>query len=52
MNIEDNIKKWVVLDNKYKILNNEIKSLRNEKNIKVKIIKNHIVKEVKKLVIV
>ena len=33
MNIEDNIKKWVVLDNKYKNLNNEIKSLRNEKNI-------------------
>ena len=32
MNVEDNIKKWVVLDNKYKILTNEIKLLRNEKN--------------------
>tara|TARA_B100000287_G_C20537316_1_gene743255 strand:- start:116 stop:457 length:342 start_codon:yes stop_codon:yes gene_type:complete len=32
MNIEENIKKWVVLDNKCKNLNNEIKSLRNEKN--------------------
>jgi|TARA_B100001093_G_scaffold510863_1_gene577566 hypothetical protein len=32
MNIEDNIKKWVVLDNKHKNLNNEIKLLRDEKN--------------------
>ena len=32
MNIEENIKSWVVLDNKCKNLNNEIKLLRNEKN--------------------
>ena len=32
MSIEENIKKWVVLDNKHKKLNNEIKLVRNEKN--------------------
>ena len=32
MDIEENIKKWVVLDNKYKNLYNEIKLLRTEKN--------------------
>ncbi len=32
MNIEENIKKWVVLDNQCKNLNNEIKLIRNEKN--------------------
>jgi hypothetical protein len=31
MNIEENIKKWVVLDNQCKNLNNQIKLLRNEK---------------------
>jgi len=32
MNIEENIKLWVVLDNKNKYLNNEIKTIRNKKN--------------------
>ena len=32
MNIEENIKLWVVLDNKNKYLNNEIKIIRNKKN--------------------
>lgn len=32
MSIEENIKLWVVLDNKHRKLNNEIKILRDEKN--------------------
>tara|TARA_Y100000389_G_scaffold195451_1_gene226882 strand:+ start:64 stop:411 length:348 start_codon:yes stop_codon:yes gene_type:complete len=32
MSLEENIKKWVVLDNKQKKLNEEIKELRNIKN--------------------
>jgi hypothetical protein len=32
MNIEDNIKKWVVLDNLHKKLNSQISKVRDEKN--------------------
>lgn len=32
MNIEDSIKKWVVLDNQHKKLNSQITKLRDEKN--------------------
>jgi hypothetical protein len=32
MNIEDSIKKWVVLDNHHKKLNSQITKLRDEKN--------------------
>ena len=32
MSIEDNIKKWVVLDNQHKKLNSQIMKLRDEKN--------------------
>lgn len=32
MSFEENVKKWVVLDNKIKSLNNEIKTLRQEKS--------------------
>jgi hypothetical protein len=32
MNIEDSIKKWVVLDNQHKKLNSQISNLRDEKN--------------------
>ena len=32
MTLEENIKKWVVLDNKQKKLNEEVKDLRNKKN--------------------
>jgi len=32
MNIEDSIKKWVVLDNLHKKLNSQITKLRDEKN--------------------
>jgi len=32
MNIEDSIKKWVVLDNQHKKLNNQIAKFRDEKN--------------------
>jgi hypothetical protein len=32
MNIEDSIKKWVVLDNQHKKLNGQITKLRDEKN--------------------
>ena len=32
MNIEDSIKKWVVLDNQQKKLNSQIATLRDEKN--------------------
>ena len=33
MSIEDNVKSWVTLDNNIKILNDQIKVLRNKKNI-------------------
>ena len=32
MNLEENIKKWVVLDNKQKKINEEIKEIREKKN--------------------
>jgi hypothetical protein len=32
MNIEESIKKWVVLDNQQKKLNSQISNLRDEKN--------------------
>jgi hypothetical protein len=32
MNIEESIKKWVVLDNQHKKLNSQISKLRDEKN--------------------
>lgn len=32
MNIEDSIKKWVVLDNQHKKLNGQITKIRDEKN--------------------
>ena len=32
MNIEENIRKWVVLDNNYKKLTNQMREIRNEKN--------------------
>jgi hypothetical protein len=32
MNIEESIKKWVVLDNQHKKLNSQISNLRDEKN--------------------
>ena len=32
MSIEDSIKQWVVLDNQHKKLNNQIATLRDEKN--------------------
>jgi hypothetical protein len=32
MNIEDSIKKWVVLDNQHKKLNSQITKVRDEKN--------------------
>lgn len=33
MSIEDNIKTWVALDNKHKKLNQEVKDLRDKKNL-------------------
>jgi hypothetical protein len=41
MNIEDCIKKWVVLDNQHKKLNNQIITLRDEKNSLTKNIISH-----------
>jgi hypothetical protein len=41
MNIEDSIKKWVVLDNQHKKLNNQIITLRDEKNSLTKNIISH-----------
>tara|TARA_B100001093_G_C26663707_1_gene943040 strand:- start:523 stop:867 length:345 start_codon:yes stop_codon:yes gene_type:complete len=32
MNLEENIKKWVTLDNQQKKINDEVKKLRDEKN--------------------
>ena len=32
MNLEDNIKKWVLLDNQQKKINEQVKKLRDEKN--------------------
>jgi hypothetical protein len=32
MNIEESIKKWVVLDNQHKKLNSQISKLRDDKN--------------------
>ena len=34
MSLEENIKKWVVLDNKQKKINEEIKEIREKKFIK------------------
>jgi hypothetical protein len=41
MNIEDCIKKWVVLDNQHKKLNSQIITLRDEKNSLTKNIISH-----------
>ena len=41
MNIEDSIKKWVVLDNLHKKLNNQIAKVRDEKNDLTKNIINY-----------
>ena len=41
MSIEDSIKKWVVLDNQHKKLNNQIAKLRDEKNDLTKNIISH-----------
>ena len=32
MNLEENIKKWVILDNQQKKINDQVKKLRDEKN--------------------
>jgi hypothetical protein len=41
MNIEESIKKWVVLDNQHKKLNSQISNLRDEKNELTKDIINY-----------
>ena len=41
MNIEDSIKKWVLLDNQHKKLNSQIITLRDEKNELTKNIINY-----------
>tara|TARA_B100000902_G_scaffold396823_1_gene458858 strand:+ start:151 stop:495 length:345 start_codon:yes stop_codon:yes gene_type:complete len=42
MSFEENIQKWVKLDNQIKIFNDKIKELRNEKNSASEIIMQHV----------
>ena len=42
MNFENNIKTWINLDNRLKLLNEEIKKIRNDKNRVQEIILNYV----------
>ena len=52
MSLEENIKKWVVLDNQQKKLNEQVKDLRDKKNdLKTNIITNFSEKNIKSPII-
>ena len=42
MTFEENIQKWVLLDNQIKMLNDKVKELRNQKNSASEIIMQHV----------
>lgn len=42
MTFEENIQKWVLLDNQIKIYNDKVKELRNQKNSASEIIMQHV----------